>query len=256
VIWQSTQSPRPASAKQTAGRSLDCDRSEKGNGTSTTSPAEGATRKSGTHFLLACISGVAKVRARSVALGRALDRQDGIENRLRELAQIFSVAGGGGSVLDNPLHVRGRLDPQVAAARTFGDLPPVARDGRTIVLARLPLKVIWPIWWAILAALAIGWLAALRGAGRLEPGRGWLGMFALTSIGMLAVTPSAGTITSSGPCRRPCSSPTALGCWPRRRSPRCSAAPSARGLGCHMLLALGLFALVVHDVNVRSKRGT
>jgi hypothetical protein len=36
----------------------------------------------------------------------------------------------------------------------------------------------------------------------------------------------------------------------------CSAAPSARGLGCHMLLALGLFALVVHDVNVRSKRGT
>ena len=34
VIWQSTQSPRPASARQTAGRSLDCDRSEKGNGTS------------------------------------------------------------------------------------------------------------------------------------------------------------------------------------------------------------------------------
>ena len=71
-----------------------------------------------TRHLLACISGVAEMRARFEASGRAHDPQDGIENRLRELARIFSVAGGGGSVLDNHLHVRRRLDPQVAAART------------------------------------------------------------------------------------------------------------------------------------------
>ena len=43
VIWQSTQSPRPAWARQTAGRTFDCDRSEKGNGTRTNSPTEGET---------------------------------------------------------------------------------------------------------------------------------------------------------------------------------------------------------------------
>src|SRR4051812_11748938 len=43
VIWHSTQSPRPASARQTAGRTLDCDRSENGKGTRTTSPAASVT---------------------------------------------------------------------------------------------------------------------------------------------------------------------------------------------------------------------
>src|SRR5487761_1691240 len=43
VIWQRTQSPRPASARQTAGRTFDCDRSENGKGTRTTSPAVGVT---------------------------------------------------------------------------------------------------------------------------------------------------------------------------------------------------------------------
>src|SRR5207249_10306657 len=43
VIWHSTQSPRPASARQTAGRTLDCDRSENGNGKRTTSPVAGVT---------------------------------------------------------------------------------------------------------------------------------------------------------------------------------------------------------------------
>jgi hypothetical protein len=56
-------------------RRLDCDRSEKGNGASTTSPAEGATTP---HPPPASTS----------------------------------------PLLDNHLHVRGRLDPQVAAART------------------------------------------------------------------------------------------------------------------------------------------
>ena len=37
------QSPRPAPARTTAGRSLVCDRSENGNGTITTAPAEDGT---------------------------------------------------------------------------------------------------------------------------------------------------------------------------------------------------------------------
>src|SRR5947209_2538100 len=45
VIWQQTQSPRPASARQTAGRTFDCERSENGNGTKTTSPAVGVTTR-------------------------------------------------------------------------------------------------------------------------------------------------------------------------------------------------------------------
>ena len=38
------QSSRPASATTTAGRSLDCDKSENGNGTRTIEPTEGARR--------------------------------------------------------------------------------------------------------------------------------------------------------------------------------------------------------------------
>jgi REP element-mobilizing transposase RayT len=42
------------------------------------------------------------------------DRKRWIELRLQELAEIFSVAVGGFSVMDNHLHVLVRLDPDVA----------------------------------------------------------------------------------------------------------------------------------------------
>ncbi len=138
----------------------------------------------------------------------------------------------------------------VVMARTFGDIPPAVRGGRTIVLARLPLEVIWPIWWGILAALGIGWLAALKTTWRLEPGRAWLGMFALTSIGMLAATPICWNHYFLWTL------PAALFLVHRPRlllaaavaSLLVSASQPARGLGCHMMLALGLFAFVVHDL--------
>ena len=41
------------------------------------------------------------------------DRKAWIEQRLRELAEIFAVAVGGFAVLDNHLHVLVRLDPDV-----------------------------------------------------------------------------------------------------------------------------------------------
>jgi len=42
------------------------------------------------------------------------DRKAWIDNRLRELAEIFSVSVAGFSVLDNHLHVLVRLEPEVA----------------------------------------------------------------------------------------------------------------------------------------------
>ena len=56
------------------------------------------------------------------------DRKVWIENRLRELAEIFGVAVGGFSVLDNHLHVLVRLDPEVVQDWTAEDV--VRRWGR------------------------------------------------------------------------------------------------------------------------------
>jgi hypothetical protein len=42
------------------------------------------------------------------------DRKEWIERRLQELVEIFAVAVGGFSVLDNHLHVLLRLDPDEA----------------------------------------------------------------------------------------------------------------------------------------------
>jgi putative transposase len=42
------------------------------------------------------------------------NRKQWLENRLEELGQIFAVALGGFSLMDNHLHVLLRLDPAVA----------------------------------------------------------------------------------------------------------------------------------------------
>ncbi|MDR3634131.1 MAG: hypothetical protein P4L84_10015 [Isosphaeraceae bacterium] len=66
---------------------------------------------------------------RAFLLGEgADDRKLWIENRLQELAQIFAVAVGGFSVLDNHLHVLVRLDPEVAEG--WSDEEVVRRWGR------------------------------------------------------------------------------------------------------------------------------
>jgi REP element-mobilizing transposase RayT len=56
------------------------------------------------------------------------DRKGWIEHRLRELAEIFPVAVGGFSVMDNHLHVLVRLDPDVAGSWSDEDV--VRRWGR------------------------------------------------------------------------------------------------------------------------------
>jgi REP element-mobilizing transposase RayT len=77
------------------------------------------------------------------------DRKEWIENRLEELAQIFAVAIGGFSVLDNHLHLLLRLDPDVANGWSDEDV--VRRWGRLFPprdKSRQPLPVTndWVQW--------------------------------------------------------------------------------------------------------------
>ena len=138
----------------------------------------------------------------------------------------------------------------VVLARTFGALDP-GLTRNAVSLARLPLPAIWTAWMVILALMAATWLASAWRARRAPPGRAWLGMFALTAVMMLAMTPIA---------------------WPHyfmwllpatvflSRRPRMLLGvavvgqlgmmiPTLRGVGCHMLLALLLFGLVAHDLS-------
>jgi hypothetical protein len=72
------------------------------------------------------------------------NRKQWIEDRLRELADIFAISIGGFSVLDNHLHVLVRLDPEVAAnwsdeevARRWGTLfPPRDKSGQALGVSR------------------------------------------------------------------------------------------------------------------------
>jgi hypothetical protein len=74
------------------------------------------------------------------------NRKGWIENRLKELADIFAITVGGFSILDNHLHVLLRLDPEVAAGwsdedvvRRWGRLyPPRGKDRQV-----LPVSDAW-----------------------------------------------------------------------------------------------------------------
>jgi hypothetical protein len=75
------------------------------------------------------------------------DRKLWIDQRLKELAQIFAVAVGGFSVMDNHLHVLVRLDPEIASA--WSDEEVVRRWGRLFPPrdeARQPLPVSCEKW--------------------------------------------------------------------------------------------------------------
>jgi len=89
------------------------------------------------------------------------DRKLWIDNRLRELAEIFSVAVGGFSVLDNHLHLLMRLDSEVAAG--WSDEEVVRRWGRLFpprdkFRQPLPVSNDW-VEWRLKDA---GWVAKAR----------------------------------------------------------------------------------------------
>jgi len=93
---------------------------------------------------------VSRCVRRAFLLGdQAHDRKEWIENRIEELAQIFAIAVGGFSVMDNHLHVLLRLDLNVAndwsneeVVRRWGRLYP-ARDKSG---QPLPLTDDWVKW--------------------------------------------------------------------------------------------------------------
>jgi glycosyl transferase family 87 len=137
----------------------------------------------------------------------------------------------------------------VVLARTFGDIDPALARNQ-LSLARLPLRAIWAAWLAVLAAITVVWLACAWRADRAPPERGWLGMFALTAVLMLAATPVA------WPHYFLWLLPAALFSSDRPRLLIALAIagqlgmmiPVLRGLGCHMLIALLLFGLVARDL--------
>ena len=139
----------------------------------------------------------------------------------------------------------------ITLARTFGAIPSGYRANHVVALANLPLPWIWASWYAALAILSGLWLvAATRWSRKVDDIRGWLAMFALTSILMLATTPIAWHHYFLWIL------PAALFLRHRRRlllslavvSLGISAWPEARGFGGHMIVALGLCLLVVYDL--------
>jgi hypothetical protein len=74
------------------------------------------------------------------------NRKEWIENRIKELAEIFAVGVGGFSVMDNHLHLLLRLDPDVAqgwsdedVVRRWGQLFPPRDKSRKA----LPISNVW-----------------------------------------------------------------------------------------------------------------
>src|ERR1700721_1987506 len=105
---------------------------------------------------------VSRCVRRACLLGEgASDRKIWIEKRLQELAEIFAVAVGGFSVLDNHLHLLVRLDP--AAAKTWPDEDVVRRWGKLFAprdKSRKPLPVSKD--WIEMRLKDARWVAAAR----------------------------------------------------------------------------------------------
>jgi hypothetical protein len=93
---------------------------------------------------------VSRCVRRAFLLGEGLDdRKKWVENRLEQLAEIFAIAVGGFSVMDNHLHVLVRLDQDIAknwsdeeVVRRWGRLyPPRDKSGEA-----LPVPEAWVQW--------------------------------------------------------------------------------------------------------------
>jgi alpha-1,2-mannosyltransferase len=139
----------------------------------------------------------------------------------------------------------------IVLARTFGAMPEGFRPRNALVVARLPLGLIWGAWGTVLVGLALTWLASARAAGRLDPGRSLTGMFALSSIAMLAATPICWHhyfLWTMPACLFLIHRPWIVGGY-AVVSLAGSASQAMRGVGWHMVLALGLFAMVAWEIH-------
>jgi len=210
--------------------------------------------------LLHWATGVARRRSRDVWLGMALTCAFGLGILVAAVGWNDAVDGIGKQVellrgWDSPRGIIERgadLRPNnesipMVLVRFCGGSRQVADAAST---NRLPLRTILAIWYGALAALAGAWLCALVPAERVPPERGWLAMFALTSIVMLASTPICWNHYFLW------TMPAALFLLHRPKllimlallSLGITMWPAARSLGCHILMAIGLFVVVIHDL--------
>jgi alpha-1,2-mannosyltransferase len=144
----------------------------------------------------------------------------------------------------------------IVLARTLGDLGP-DRPLHSLSLGLFSIDLIWRMWGAILMVLATVWVVCAWLSRGLEPQRAWLGMFALTSAVMLAGTPICWHHYFLWLL------PATLYLADRPRWLRAAlvlswlgtALPPARGIGCHALLSLGMFAAVATDLIREARLG-
>jgi hypothetical protein len=203
---------------------------------------------------------VARRRSRDVWLGMVLTFAFGLgilvvavgwNDAVDGIGKQFELLGG----MDSPRGIIERGADRrsnnesipMVLVRSWGGSPQLA--GATVA-GRLPVRTIFAVWYGALAVLAGAWLCAVVPAARVQPERGWLAMCALTSIVMLASTPICWNHYFLW------TMPAALFLLHRPRllitlallSFGVTMLPAARSLGCHMMMAIGLFALVVHDL--------
>jgi hypothetical protein len=205
--------------------------------------------------LLGVVSGAVVTAAASAALLVAAAGWDaGVESLAEWLHVLREGEGPWGLVQTrNSLRENNEALP-VVLARTLGDLDPaLARNA--VSIARLPLPVIWGMWLAVLASMAVVWAACAWRARALPPERAWLVMFGLTSPLLLAATHIA------WPHYFMWLVPTAVALAARPRLLLGAAVlgqlgmiiPVLRGLGCHTAIALVLFAILARDVLARRR---
>lgn len=137
----------------------------------------------------------------------------------------------------------------IVLARTFADLGE-NRPLHGLCLGILPLNTIWSIWGLVLLGLVLTWVVCAWHTKGAEPRRATLGMFALSSIVMLAgtpicwhhyflwLTPALIFLADRRRLLWTCGTLSLIG----------TSLPVVRGIGCHMLMALGIFLVVAHDL--------
>jgi len=210
--------------------------------------------------LLHWATAVARRRSRDVWLGMVLTGAFGIGILVAAVGWNDAVNGIGKQVellrgMESPRGIIERGADRrpnnesipMVLVRSWGGSPHVAG---VAAASRPPLETIFAIWYGALALLAGAWLCALVPAARVPPERAWLAMFALTSIVMLASTPICWNHYFLWTL------PAALFLLRRPRllivlallSLGITTWPPARSLGCHMMMAISLFFLVVHDL--------
>jgi alpha-1,2-mannosyltransferase len=163
---------------------------------------------------------------------------------LRENHSAWAIVARGSDLRPNNESI------PITLVRAFAAHPSVPADTFSLAMPRLPVGWLFATWYAILAVLVVGWLWSVRCARRVPPERGDLAIFALTSIIILAVTPICWNHYFLWTL------PAALFLIHRPRlvltlavfSLAITLWPSARAAGGHMIMALGFFGLVLHDL--------